>query len=157
MTQTITPEIILSKIQELIKNNEEEVMQNVVLDFFTNNKKRIYTKIQETIIELFLKSSIKSKKLKNIREALMYFKSITIGKLDNYVNMLTYIKDQIEIELKTHTDILNLVSKKDLDEEDSSEHYLKLAMDNSLIEGDRDSSKNRTLCCSWGKYFNNSF
>ena len=142
MTKTITPEIILIKIQELQKNKEEEEMQNVVLDFFNNNKKRIYSKIQETIIELFLKSSIKSRKLRNIKDALIYFKSITQGKLDNYVNMLTFIKDLVEKELQANSKLLNFVSKKDLDEEDSSDHFLKLALDNSLKESNLDKNNN---------------
>lgn len=127
MAQTFSPELVLTRITEFAKLKDDESIQSLVLDFFVNNKKKIFSISQENIIELFIKSCIQTRQVKNIREAFTYFRTITSNKLENFVNMIYLTKDLAEAELEKLKGVDTCFSEYHAN--DTPDAYLKLAIE----------------------------
>ena len=59
-----TPEAILAKVNDFIKNNDNENALIVINDFLNNNKKKMWSSSMETLIKKFIELSVSQNKLK---------------------------------------------------------------------------------------------
>lgn len=125
MNQANTPENILGKTLELIKNNEYEKVFTLMSEFFLTNKKKSFSTTQEILLEHFIAICIKKHNLKAIKEGLNYFRSITPNHLDSFVKIILFAKDTLEDQLKNSKDRLDKLSESnDLESDEIPEIYL---------------------------------
>ena len=103
MTQAITIDIALAKVNELTRNKNDEAIQSIVMEFIQSTKKKAWSSQQDNLIEILLKSSIRTRKIYYIKEGLTFIRATTTGnsgKLENFFKILTYILELLEEEVE---------------------------------------------------------
>ena len=97
MNQMNTPEAILAKVNDFIKNNDNENALIVINDFLNNNKKKMWSSSMETLIKKFIELSVSQNKLKYLKEALNFYKGLSQGvNIDSFSAVLSKTKELVE-------------------------------------------------------------
>lgn len=97
MNQMNTPEAILAKVNDFIKNNDKENALIVINDFLNNNKKKMWSSSMETLIKKFIELSVSQNKLKYLKEALNFYKGLSQGvNIDSFSAVLSKTKELVE-------------------------------------------------------------
>ena len=122
MNQINTPEVILSKVNDLLKNKDEEGALVIINDFLSNNKKKVWSQSMEDLIIKFVELAINQNKLKYLKEALNFYRGLSqMTNIDSFVSVLTETKKIVEDKflqaLKKYKGIK--LDINDLDEEEN--------------------------------------
>ena len=122
MNQINTPEVILSKVNDLLKNKDEEGALVIINDFLSNNKKKVWSQSMEDLIIKFVELAINQNKLKYLKEALNFYRGLSqVTNIDSFVSVLTETKKIVEDKflqaLKKYKGIK--LDINDLDEEEN--------------------------------------
>ena len=125
MNQINTPEVILSKVNDLLKNKDEEGALVIINDFLSNNKKKVWSQSMEDLIIKFVELAINQNKLKYLKEALNFYRGLSqVTNIDSFVSVLTETKKIVEDKflqaLKNYKGIK--LDINDLDEEEENEN-----------------------------------
>lgn len=137
MAQNQSPEFIYSKLVEFQNLNDDLQIVNFTIDYFLSNRKKVFSSFHETILEIFIKSAIKLRKFNEIKEALVFYRSVTTLKLESFVKTILQIKTLIQDQINKISKDVSCDNLSDLDSEDSPEKLLQA----SIIETDENSIK----------------
>ena len=127
MAQQQNAEFVLTKMNEYARLKEDELLISHAYDYFLFNKKKNYSSFHESIMELFLKHAIKKQKYVEIKEALIFYRSVTQSKLELFVNMLNVTKEMTEEEINKIKENFSELDLIDLESDDSPDKYLEIA------------------------------
>lgn len=123
MNQMNTPEAILAKVNDFIKTNDKENALIVINDFLNNNKKKTWSSSMETLIKKFIELSVSQNKLKYLKEALNFYRSLSqVTNIDSFSAILSKTKELVEEKflkaLKTFQGVQVEINDLDEDEEE---------------------------------------
>ena len=140
MNQINTPEVILSKVNELLKKNDDESALIIINDFLSNNKKKIWSQSMEDLIIKFVELAINQNKLKYLKEALNFYRGLSqVTNIDSFVSVLTETKKIVEDKfiqaLKNYKGIKVDVNDLD-DDQDNSNDIFSESVSNSKEKED---------------------
>ena len=118
-----TPEAILAKVNDFIKTNDKENALIVINDFLNNNKKKTWSSSMETLIKKFIELSVSQNKLKYLKEALNFYRSLSqVTNIDSFSAILSKTKELVEEKflkaLKTFQGVQVEINDLDEDEEE---------------------------------------
>ena len=133
MNQINTPEVILSKVNDLLKNKDEEGALVIINDFLSNNKKKVWSQSMEDLIIKFVELAINQNKLKYLKEALNFYRGLSqVTNIDSFVSVLTETKKIVEDKflqaLKNYKGIKLDINDLDEEEENENNLFLKLQL-----------------------------
>ena len=140
MNQINTPEVILSKVNELLKKKDDETALIIINDFLSNNKKKIWSQSMEDLIIIFVELAINQNKLKYLKEALNFYRGLSqVTNIDSFVSVLSETKKIVEEKyiqaLKNYKGIKVDVNDLD-DEEDNSNDIFSESVSSSKEKED---------------------
>ena len=141
MNQINTPEVILSKVNELLKKKDDESALIIINDFLSNNKKKIWSKSMEELIIKFVELAINQNKLKYLKEALNFYRGLSqVTNIDSFVSVLTETKKIVEDKfiqaLKNYKGIKVDINDLDNDEDNSNDIFSSESVSSSKEKED---------------------
>ena len=93
----LTPENLLAKINEYIKNSDEESALTLTYEYINNSKKKIWSNSMEELILKFIELAINQNKINHLKLGLNFFRSISqVSNLESFMNVITNTKTLIE-------------------------------------------------------------
>jgi hypothetical protein len=92
-----SPDAILAKANEFVKSGDEENALLIIEDFIHNTKKKNWTHSYESLILLLIELTIKSNKIRLLREGLNFYRSLSQSThIESFQEILFRTKEQVE-------------------------------------------------------------
>ncbi len=111
MNQMNSPDAILAKANEFVKSGDEENALLIIDDFIHNTKKKNWTHSYESLILLLIELTIKSNKIRLLKDGLTFYRSISqTNNIESFQEMLFRTKEIVEEKfLKAHKSYQGIV------------------------------------------------
>jgi hypothetical protein len=97
MNQMYTPEATLTKAQEYVKTNDEKSALEIINEFITNPKKKLWTHSHQHLVELLVELTVKNDKIRLLKDGLTHYRSISQNtNIESFQQVLKRTKELVE-------------------------------------------------------------